>query len=73
MTVQKQIVDLLGRLRREKGLALLFICHNLALVQQFCDRVLVMREGRVVEEGRPDDVIASPRHEYTRQLIDAVL
>ena len=73
VTVQKQIVDLLGRLRREKGLALLFICHNLALVQQFCDRVLVMREGRVVEEGRPDDVIASPRHEYTRKLIDAVL
>ena len=73
VTVQKQIVELLERLRREKGLALLFICHNLALVQQFCDRVLVMREGRVVEEGRPDDVIAAPRHEYTRKLIDSVL
>ena len=72
-TVQKQIVELLERLRREKGLALLFICPNLALVQQFCDRVLGMREGRVVEEGRPDDVIAAPRHEYTRKLIDSVL
>ena len=73
VTVQKQIVELLGRLRREKALALLFICHNLALVQQFCDRVLVMRDGEVVEEGRPDDVIAFPHHEYTRRLIDAVL
>ena len=73
VTVQKQIIELLGRLRHEKGLSLLFICHNLALVQQFCDRVLVMREGCVVEEGRPDDVIASPRHEYTQKLIDSVL
>ncbi len=73
VTVQKQIVELLQSLRREKGLALLFICHNLALVQSFCDRLLVMSEGRVVEEGAPDEVIGSPKNQYTKTLIDSVL
>lgn len=73
MTVQKRLPELLSRLREEKGLSLLFICHDLALVQSFCHRVLVMHEGRVVEEGTPDQVIHAPASPYTRQLAEASL
>ena len=72
VTVQQQILELLGELRRD-GLSILFICHNLALVQSFCDRVLVMRAGKIVEAGNAADVIAAPRTDYTRSLLDAVL
>lgn len=70
VTVQRQIMGLLERLKQDK-LSFLFICHNLALVQSFCDRVLVMQEGRIVEEGTPDQIIRKPRHEYTRRLVEA--
>ena len=73
VTVQKQILELLLKLK-EKGMgSFLFICHDLTLVQAFCDRVLVMYEGRVVESGTPDEIISSPREEYTRRLVDSVL
>ena len=73
VTVQKQILELLLKLK-EKGMgSFLFICHDLTLVQAFCDRVLVMYEGRVVESGTPDEIISSPRVEYTRRLVDSVL
>lgn len=72
VTVQKQIVELLKSLKEEKQLSYLFICHNLALVQEFCDRVIVMKDGHVVEEGMPDEVIRNPKHPYTRSLVDAV-
>ena len=49
--------------QKKNGLAYIFICHNLALVQMFCDRVLVLYDGKVVEEGIPDDVIMSPKYE----------
>ena len=64
-----------SELRRDRGAALsiLFICHDIALVQQFCDRVLVMYKGRIVEQGRPDDVIQNPQHDYTKRLIDSIL
>lgn len=71
VTAQKQIMELLESLKRTNGLSYLFICHNLALVQSFCDRVLVMYEGRIAEEGTPDQVIFSPRSEYTKNLVDA--
>lgn len=73
VTVQQQIIELLRSLRRQYGMAYLFICHDLALVQQFCDRVLVMRQGRIVEEGTPDEVILSPKTEYAKMLVDSVL
>lgn len=73
VTVQKQVMELLARMRKEKGMAILFICHDLALVQQFCDRILVMKEGKLVESGTPDQVIRHPKEEYTKRLIDAVL
>ena len=72
---QKEIIDLLNQLRLVQGkhLSILFICHDLSLVQQFCDRVLVMYQGEIVEQGKPDDVIQKPEHAYTRRLIDSVL
>lgn len=73
VTVQAQIVSLLNDLRKERGTAYLFICHDLGLVQGFCDRVIVMQAGKIVEEGPTNDVIARPQHPYTRQLLNAVL
>jgi len=68
-----QIMELLKDLKEKKGLSFIFICHNLALVQMFCDRVLVLYEGKVVESGIPDDIINEPKEEYTQRLVDAVL
>lgn len=70
---QQQIIELLLRLKEERHMQYLFITHNLALAQQFCDRLIVMNAGRIAEEGLTEDVICRPRCEYTRQLIDAVL
>lgn len=73
VTVQKQIMDLLIQLKQEQKLSFLFICHNLALVQSFCDRVLVMQEGGIVEEGATEKIIFYPECQYTKRLIDAAL
>ena len=72
VTVQKQIIELLQQLQKERKLAYLFICHNIALVQQFCDRVIVLHDGRIVESGLPDEIILHPQSDYTRRLVDAV-
>lgn len=71
VTVQRQIMNLLAELRGRYGLSYVFICHNLALVQDLCDQMLVMHQGRVVDRGTPDEVIFSPRSEYTKRLVDA--
>ena len=73
VTVQAQIMELLIKLQKTKDMSYLFICHNLALVQMFCDRVLVLCDGKIVEEGTPDEVILHPQSEYTKKLIDSVL
>lgn len=72
VTVQSQIIELLRKLQREMGLSLMLICHDLALVQELCDRVLVMYLGSIVEEGTPDEIIQHPKQEYTKILIDSV-
>ena len=72
VTVQAQILALLDTLRREKGLAILFITHDFGVVGQLCDRVAVMYGGRIVEEGPTGDVLQSPAHPYTRRLIACV-
>lgn len=71
VTVQAQVLDLLGDARAATGVAYLFICHDLALVQGFCDRVMVMLHGKVVEEGATEEVLCRPRHPHTRELIRA--
>jgi oligopeptide/dipeptide ABC transporter ATP-binding protein len=71
VTVQKQILDLLDRLRRELKLGLLFITHDLGVVAQVADRVAVMYAGRIIEEGPAQEVLAAPRHPYTQGLLNA--
>ena len=73
VTVQAEVLSLLNRLQEDRGIAYLFICHDIALVQDFCDRVIVMQNGRMVEEGSPDEVINNPQQAYTQKLIDSVL
>ena len=72
VTLQAQILSLLARLRREHGTAILFISHDLGLVAQLCDRVVVMYCGQVVESGNVLDVYERPRHPYTRALLSSI-
>jgi len=69
VTIQAQILDLLQRLKRETGMALLLITHDLNIVRRHADRVVVMKDGRAVEQGRVTEVFAAPRHDYTRMLL----
>ena len=72
VSVQAEILQILGRLRAERQLALIFITHNMGVVEYLSDRMLVMRDGRMEELGRTSEVIARPRAEYTRHLLSAV-
>ena len=73
VTVQAQIVDLLKRLQKEMNLSILLICHDLALVQHLCDRVIVMYQGKIMEEGDPDTIINFPKNDYTKMLVEAAM
>ena len=73
VTVQKQILELLMELKQKENFSFLLICHDLALVQAFCDRVLVLYHGETVESGTPDEIINHPKMDYTKKLIDSVL
>lgn len=73
VTVQKQILKLLMELKQKENFSFLLICHDLALVQAFCDRVLVLYHGETVESGTPDEIINHPKMDYTKKLIDSVL
>jgi peptide/nickel transport system ATP-binding protein len=73
VSVQAQILNLLAELRRDLGLTLLFISHNLAVVEHICDEVAVMYLGRVVERAETDDLFRRPSHPYTRALLASVL
>jgi len=72
VTVQRQVLQLMRAKARELGTAILFISHDLAVVSQFCDRVYVMYAGAVVEEGPTGVVLGTPRHPYTRALLNAL-
>ena len=71
VTLRGQILDLLESLRHRKGMAVLVITHDLNLVRRFADRVAVMENGCIVEQGSVDEVFAAPKHPYTRRLIDS--
>lgn len=72
VTVQAQIMDLLGEVRREFGTAVILITHDLGIVADFCDRTLVMYGGQIMEEGDTEHIFAVPSHPYTRGLLQAV-
>jgi microcin C transport system ATP-binding protein len=71
VSVRAQILDLLGELQREQGMAVLLITHDLPLVRRFADRVAVMEDGLIVEQGPVETVFARPQHAYTRRLLDS--
>ncbi|HJA92980.1 MAG TPA: ATP-binding cassette domain-containing protein [Candidatus Eisenbergiella merdipullorum] len=71
VTIQAQILELLIRLQREMGLAILFISHDMRVVYQLSQRVMVMKDGRIVESGDVDEVYFHPKHPYTKELLEA--
>ncbi|MEL4376746.1 ABC transporter ATP-binding protein [Brucella cytisi] len=71
VSVQAQVLALLAELQRETDIAIIFITHDLRVAAQICDEVLVMKRGKVVEQGEADDVLRSPSHDYTLALIEA--
>lgn len=73
VSVQADIVELLKNLQRELNLTILFISHDLGLVQELCDEMIVMYRGQIVEQGKVEDIIDHPQEEYTRNLLDSVL
>ena len=72
VTVQNQIIDLLRKINQEQKNSLLFITHDLNLARRLCDRILVMQDGCIVEEGATEDIFGDPRGDYTKKLISAV-
>jgi peptide/nickel transport system permease protein len=71
VTVQAEILDLLRRLQRDRSMTLLLVSHDLGVVADLCDRVAVMADGRIVEQGTTEQVLLNPEHTYSRQLVDA--
>ena len=72
VTIQKQIIQLLKWVNQKRGTAIMFISHNLGVVQELCDRVVVMYKGKIMEEGSIGDVFRSPKDDYTKRLLDAI-
>jgi microcin C transport system ATP-binding protein len=71
MSVQAQIVDLLRDLQARLGLTYIFVSHDLKVVRALASHLLVMRQGKVVEQGLAADIFSNPRHEYTQELLSA--
>jgi peptide/nickel transport system ATP-binding protein len=69
VTVQKQILDLLRQIRQERDLSIILVSHDLGVVAEMCDRVVVMKDGRVIEQGAVDDILQAPKDDYTKRLI----
>lgn len=72
VTIQAQIIELLKKVNRKHGTAILFISHDLSLVAKLCERVLVMYKGRIVEAGNSHEIFENPREEYTKNLIRSI-
>jgi peptide/nickel transport system ATP-binding protein len=72
VSVQAQVLNLLNELKKELGLTMLFISHDLSVVRYMCDRILVMNKGKIVEHGPAEQVYYHPQNEYTKQLIEAI-
>jgi peptide/nickel transport system ATP-binding protein len=72
VSVQAQVLNLLNDLKRQLGLTMLFISHDLSVVRYMCDRIMVMKQGRIIESGPAEEVYESPKNEYTKALIAAI-
>ena len=73
VSTQDQILKLLNKICRDMGTSAIFVSHNLAVVSSLCDRIMVMKDGVVVEEGDATQIIRQPKEEYTKRLIESVL
>jgi peptide/nickel transport system ATP-binding protein len=72
VSIQAQILELLDRIQRETGVAMVFITHDLRVASQICDEIAVMHKGRIVEQGPPSQIFFNPRADYTRELVAAI-
>ena len=72
VSLQAQIINLFRELHQKHSLTLIFISHDLALVSQLCSRVIVMKDGKVVEEGITSDIMSKPKNKYTKNLINSI-
>ena len=73
VTIQRQIMELIAQLQEEMKLSVLFISHDLNVIYQMCDRVLVMKDGQILEEGETEELFENPKTEYTKELLWAAL
>jgi len=73
VTIQAGVLELLKAINKDLGISILFISHDLRVIYNLCDRVAVMYKGEIIEEGTPKDVYFNPRHDYTKQLVDATV
>jgi oligopeptide transport system ATP-binding protein len=72
VSVQSEILNLLDDLQEQMGLSYLFVSHDMAVIHHVCDRIAVMKDGKIVEEGSRDSIIGNPQHPYTKRLLLAV-
>lgn len=73
VTIQRQIMELMVKFQEEMQLSILFISHDLNVVYQMCDRVLIMKDGKILEEGKTEELFQNPKESYTKQLLDTIL
>ena len=73
VTIQRQIMELMVKLQEEMQLSILFISHDLNVVYQMCDRLLIMKDGKILEEGKTEELLQHPKESYTKQLLDTIL
>jgi peptide/nickel transport system ATP-binding protein len=73
LSIRAQVLDLLAELKKKYNLSILFITHDLGVVKHFCERVIVMNEGKVVESGSVVEIFSSPKSAYTKLLLDSAL
>lgn len=73
VTIQRQIMELMVKLQEEMQLSILFISHDLNVVYQMCDRLLIMKDGKILEEGKIEELFQHPKESYTKQLLDTIL
>lgn len=73
VTIQRQIMELMVKLQEEMQISILFISHDLNVVYQMCDRVLIMKDGKILEEGETEELFQHPKESYTKQLLETIL